>query len=220
MSRILVTGANRGIGLELCRQLSERGDEVIGVCRQSSPELQQLSVQIVDGIDVSHADDVARLQKTLAGVNLDVLVNNAGILRRDKLSELDFDDIEQQFRVNAMAPLRVSAALLGNLSAGSKVFVITSSVGSITENTSGGYYGYRMSKVAVNMAMKSLSVDLADREIGVFMLHPGYVATDMTDHQGPVSTAESAQGLIARMDESTLADSGSWWHAQGRSIPW
>ncbi|MDZ4731299.1 MAG: SDR family oxidoreductase [Xanthomonadales bacterium] len=220
MSRILVTGANRGIGLELCRQFSERGDEVIAVCRQSSAELQQLAVQTIDGIDVSEAQDVARLQQALAGVKLDVLVNNAGILRRDKLSELDFDDIEQQFRVNAMAPLRVSSALLGNLSAGSKIFVISSSVGSIEENTSGSNYGYRMSKVAVNMAMKSLSVDLAERQIGVFMLHPGYVATDMTEHQGPVSTAESVKGLQARIGDLKLADSGSFWHAQGRSIPW
>jgi len=220
MSRILVTGANRGIGLELCRQFSERGDEVIAVCRQSSAELQQLAVQTIDGIDVSEAQDVARLQQALAGVKLDVLVNNAGILRRDKLSELDFDDIEQQFRVNAMAPLRVSSALLGNLSAGSKIFVISSSVGSIEENTSGSNYGYRMSKVAVNMAMKSLSVDLAERQIGVFMLHPGYVATDMTEHQGPVSTAESVKCLQARIGDLKLADSGSFWHAQGRSIPW
>lgn len=220
MSSILVTGANRGIGLEFCRQLSQRGDEVIAVCRQSSPELQQLAVRVIEGIDVSQADDVARLQQALADEHLDVLVNNAGILARDTLSELDFEDIEQQFRVNAVAPLRVSAALQKNLSHGSKIFVITSNLGSIAENTSGGYYGYRMSKAAVNMAMKSLSVDLADRGIGVFVLHPGYVATDMTSHQGPVSTTESVDGLLARIDELTLSDSGSFWHARGHPIPW
>jgi NAD(P)-dependent dehydrogenase (short-subunit alcohol dehydrogenase family) len=220
MSRYLVTGANRGIGLEMCRQLAARGDEVIAVCRQVSPELQHLAVQIIDGVDVSQAEDVTRLQQVLAGVSLDVLVNNAGILARDHLAELDFASIERQFHVNAMAPLRVSTALLSNLSAGSKIFVITSSMGSIEENTSGAYYGYRMSKAAVNMAVKSLSVDLASREIGAFLLHPGYVATDMTEHQGPVSTKESVQGLLARMDELKLADSGSFYHAQGRLIPW
>jgi len=220
MSSILVTGANRGIGLEFCRQLKQRGDEVIAVCRQSSPELQQLAVRVIEDIDVSQADDVARLQQALAGDHLDVLINNAGILARDKLSALDFEAIEQQFRVNAVAPLRVSAALQKNLSHGSKIFVITSSMGSIEENTSGGYYGYRMSKAAVNIAMKSLSVDLADRGIGVFVLHPGYVATDMTSHQGPVSTTESVDGLLARIDELTLDDSGSFRHAKGYPIPW
>lgn len=220
MRNILVTGANRGIGLEFCTQLKRRGDEVIAVCRKASAGLKQLDVRVIEGIDVSQPDDVMRLQEALAGETLDVVVNNAGILDRDSLSELSFDDIERQFLVNAAAPLRVSSALLGNLSRGSKIFVITSSMGSIEENTSGGYYGYRMSKAAVNMAMKSLSVDLKDRGIGVFMLHPGYVATDMTSHQGPVSTTESVNGLLARIDELTLSDTGSFWHAQGRHIPW
>lgn len=220
MKKVLVTGANRGIGLEFCKQLQARGDEVVAVCRQASKELQKLGVTVLDGIDVSQVEDVARLQHQLAGTRLDVIINNAGILVRDSLENPDFEGIAKQFEVNAMAPLRVSTALLDNLSSGSKIVVITSSMGSITENTSGGYYGYRMSKVAVNMAMKSLGVDLADRGIAVFVLHPGYVATDMTSHQGPVSTTESVQGLLARIDELELADSGSFHHAQGRSIPW
>ncbi len=220
MSRILVSGANRGIGLEICRQLAARGDEVIAVCRQSSAELQKLGIRTIEGIDVSAADDVARMRDALAGVHLDVLINNAGVLVRDSLQQLDFEGIDQQFRINAVAPLRVTAALLENLQSGSKVFTITSSMGSIEENTSGSYYGYRMSKAAVNIAMKSLSVDLAERKIGVFVLHPGYVQTDMTDHQGHVTAAEAAQNLIARIDSLQLADSGSFTHAQGRNIPW
>lgn len=220
MKRVLVTGANRGIGLEFCRQLAARGDEVIAVCRQVSPELQQLGVKILDGIDVSQEMDVARLRRELQNVPLDVIINNAGILVRDKLPIPVFPDIAKQFEVNAMAPLRVAVALLDNLSNGSKIVAITSSMGSIAENTSGAYYGYRMSKAALNMAMKSLSIDLLERGIGVFVLHPGYVATDMTDHQGPVSTAESVQGLLARIDELELADSGSFRHAQGRNIAW
>jgi len=220
MSRILVTGANRGIGLEFCRQFSARGDEVIAVCRQASAELQKSGIRIIDGIDVAEADDVARLREQLAGVQLDVLINNAGVLVRDSLERLDFSGIDQQFRINAVAPLRVTAALLENLQAGSKVFTITSSMGSIEENTSGSYYGYRMSKAAVNIAMKSLSVDLAERQIGVFVLHPGYVQTDMTENQGHVTAAQAVQALIARIDSLELPDSGSFLHAQGRRIPW
>jgi len=220
MSRILVTGANRGIGLEFCRQFSARGDEVIAVCRQASAELQQPGIRTIAGIDVAEANDVARLREQLAGVQLDVLINNAGVLVRDSLKQLDFAGIDQQFRINAVAPLRVTAALLENLQAGSKVFTITSSMGSIEENTSGSYYGYRMSKAAVNIAMKSLSVDLAERKIGVFVLHPGYVQTDMTENQGHVTAAQAVQALIVWIDSLELPDSGSFLHAQGRRIPW
>jgi len=220
MARFLVSGANRGIGLEFCRQLATRGDEVIAVCRKSSEALEQLGVRIIEGIDVSAADDVARLRDALAGVQLDVLINNAGVLVRDNLQDLDFEGIELQWRINAVAPLRVTAALLENLQPGSKIFTLSSSMGSVEENTSGSYYGYRMSKAAVNMAMKSLSVDLKDRGIGVFLLHPGYVQTDMTDNQGHVTAAEAVQGLIARIDSFESADSGSFTHAQGRNIPW
>ena len=220
MARFLVSGANRGIGLEFCRQLAGRGDEVIAVCRSNSDELQQLGVRVIDGIDVSEAADVARLRGELKGLQLDVLVNNAGVLVRDSLQQLDFEGIELQWRINAVAPLRVTAALLENLKSGSKVFTLSSSMGSIEENTSGGYYGYRMSKAAVNIAMKSLSVDLKDRGIGVFLLHPGYVQTDMTDHQGHVTAAEAVQGLLARIDSLGISESGSFNHAQGRNIPW
>lgn len=220
MSKILVTGANRGIGLEFCRQLQARGDDVIAVCRQASPQLQQLGMRVLEGIDVSKVEDVARLSHQLPGEQLDVVINNAGILVRDSLEHMDFEGIAKQFEVNAMAPLRVATGLLGQLASGAKLITITSSMGSIAENTSGGYYGYRMSKAAVNMAMKSLSVDLKDRGISVLVLHPGYVATDMTSHQGPVSPEDAVKGLLARIDELEPSASGSFRHAQGREIPW
>ena len=220
MSKILVTGANRGIGLEFCRQLQARGDDVIAVCRQASPELQKLGVRTLEGIDVSQVEDVARLSHQLQGAKLDVIINNAGILVRDSLERMDFEAIARQFEVNAMAPLRVSTALLGQLAEGAKIITITSSMGSIAENTSGAYYGYRMSKAAVNMAMKSLSEDLRDKGISVMVLHPGYVATDMTSHQGPVSPEDAVKGLLARIDDLDLSTSGSFRHAQGREIPW
>jgi len=219
METVLITGGNRGIGLEVARQYAERGDEVIVACRHTSAALTELGVRVISGVDVSAAQSVAGLAAELEGTRLDRLVNNAGILGRDSLDELDFVDIERQFQVNSMGPLRVTAALRPNLSSGSKVFIITSRMGSIDDNTSGGYYGYRMSKAAVNMTGKSLSVDLKPAGIGVFLLHPGYVATDMTGQKGtPVS--DSARGLIARMDELDLDQTGTFWHQEGYSLPW
>ncbi|HET6563858.1 MAG TPA: SDR family oxidoreductase [Xanthomonadales bacterium] len=220
MAKVLVTGANRGIGLEFCRQLAERGDDVIAVCREASPELLELAVQVLDKIDVSDDGNIDRLRRHLHHTRLDLLINNAGILVRDSLEHYHHYGLLRQFEVNAVAPLRVATELLGSLGRGSKIVTITSSMSSIEENTSGGYYGYRMSKVAVNMAMKSLSVDLKDRGIGVFLLHPGYVATDMTEYSGPVSPAVSVRDMLERINELQLSDTGSFHHAQGREIPW
>ena len=160
MSKVLITGANRGIGLELCRQLVSRGDEVIAVCRQASVELRSLSLRVIEGIDVSETNSINSLATQLGGEKLDWLVNNAGILSVETLDNLDFNAMEQQFRVNSLGPLQVTAALLANLPEGSKVGIVTSRMGSVDDNTSGGYYGYRMSKAAVNMAGMSLARDL------------------------------------------------------------
>lgn len=217
---ILVTGSNRGIGLELSRQLKDGGAEVIAVCRSAGPELSKLGVDVHEGIDVSSPADVESLVARLRDRKIDWLINNAGILEPDSLETLDFDSIERQFRVNALGPLRVASALLENLRKGSKVFVITSNMGSIGDNTSGGYYGYRISKAAVNMAFKSLSVDLRDREFGVFMLHPGFVATDMTGHRGEVAARDAALGLIERMHELDFSSTGTFRHARGHDLTW
>jgi NAD(P)-dependent dehydrogenase (short-subunit alcohol dehydrogenase family) len=219
MNKVLVTGANRGIGLELCKQLSARADEVIAVCRQSSEALAALNVQVLDGVDVSSAASIQKLTSRLGGQSLDWVINNAGILSVESLDNLDFDAIERQFRINALGPLRITAALLPNLSAGSKVGIVTSRMGSIEDNTSGGYYGYRMSKAAVNMAGMSLAKDLQARGIAVALLHPGMVATEMTGRQG-VSPTQAAAGLIARMDELDQASSGTFSHAEGERLPW
>ena len=219
MATIVITGANRGIGLELVRQYAQRGDEVIAVCRQASEELKALGAEVIEGVDVDSDDAVAELAATLRGRRIDRLVNNAGVLDRDALDALDFAAIERQFRVNAIGPLRVTAGLRDRLAADGKVFVITSRMGSIDDNTSGGYYGYRMSKAAVNMAVKSLSIDLKERGIGVFVLHPGMVSTDMTNHQG-IEVEQAARGLIQRMDELDLARTGTFWHQEGYALPW
>ena len=219
MATIVITGANRGIGLEMARQCAARGDRVIAVCRETNRELDELGVRVVEGVDVTSDDSVARLAVELEGVGIDFLVNNAGILERTSLDTLDFDSMERQFRVNSIGPLRVTAALRPNLGAGSKVFIITSRMGSIEDNTSGGSYGYRMSKAAVNMAGKSLSVDLKDDGIAVFLLHPGWVATDMTGQTG-IEVQDSASGLIDRMDALDISDTGSFWHQEGYRLPW
>jgi NAD(P)-dependent dehydrogenase (short-subunit alcohol dehydrogenase family) len=219
MATILITGANRGIGLEMTRQYVERGDEVIAVCRATSADLDKLGVQVIDGVDVTSDDSVARLVSVVKGKRIDRLVNNAGILERTSLDHLDFDSMERQFRVNSIAPLRLTAALRDSLAEGSKVFIITSRMGSIDDNDSGGSYGYRMSKAAVNMAGKSLSVDLKDAGIAVFLLHPGWVSTDMTGSTG-IPVEESAAGLVERMDTLDISQTGSFWHQEGYQLPW
>lgn len=219
MPNVLVTGCNRGIGFQLCRQFAKRGDDVIGVCRSPSEELQSLGIRVIAGIDVGAAESMPKLKEAIGDQRIDVLLNNAGILRRDQLGELDYDDMVEQFRVNSLGPLRVTEALLDNLGQGSKVIIITSRVGSIEDNSSGGNYGYRASKTAVNQIGTNLKHDLLPRGIAVALLHPGLVATDMTGGQG-IKPADSARGLINCIDALNLENSGGFWHAEGYELPW
>jgi NAD(P)-dependent dehydrogenase (short-subunit alcohol dehydrogenase family) len=220
MANVLITGANRGIGLELTRQLHGRGDTVLAACRTSSAALNELGVKVIEGVDVTSDESIAELAHQVAGTRLDLLINNSGVLTRESLDDLDFDRIRHQLEVNSLGPLRVTARLRNLLGRGAKVVIITSRMGSIEDNTSGGRYGYRMSKAAVNIAGKSLAVDLRDEGIAVAILHPGYVRTDMTGHEGLIDPPESAAGLIARIDELTLETSGGFWHANGERLPW
>lgn len=219
MATVVITGANRGIGLEMARQYASRGDTVIAACRRGSAELDALDVEVVDGVDVTSDESVDRLADALGDRKVDRLINNAGILERTALDHLDFESIERQFRVNAVGPLRVAARLRGHMAGGGKIFIITSRMGSVDDNSSGGSYGYRMSKAAVNMAGKSLAVDLADAGIAVFLLHPGFVATDMTGRQG-IAAGKAAAGLIERMDSLGLDETGTFWHQEGYALPW
>ena len=216
----LVTGANRGIGLAICTQLKARGDDVVAVCRTASPELSALGIDIIEGIDVSDDASIQTLPARIDNRPIDVLVNNAGRLRRDSLTQPDDAEVIAQFMVNTMGPLRVTRALMPLLSSGSKVAHITSRMGSIADNTSGGMYGYRMSKAALNAAAKSMTVDLAPQGILVTVLHPSFVRTGMTGGNGLVDTSESAAGLIARIDGLNAENSGSFWHMNGEELPW
>lgn len=221
MPTFLVTGSNRGIGLEYCRQLKARGDQVIAVCRTPSPELEALGVRLEAGIELTAEADLDSLQQRLVGQPLDGVILNAGILETNRLEHLDSDSLRRQFEVNAMAPLLLVAALLPNLQPGSKLTLMTSRMGSIDDNSSGSSYGYRMSKVALNMAGRSLAIDLRPRGIAVALLHPGLVSTRMVNFnpQG-ISPEEAVRGLLDRIDALSLATSGGFWHANGSLLPW
>jgi NAD(P)-dependent dehydrogenase (short-subunit alcohol dehydrogenase family) len=219
MTTALVTGANRGIGLELCRQLKERGYEVVAACRNASPELSSIGIEIAEGVDVTDIGTLDALAARLRGRRIDLLVNNAGILETDSLDRLDAERMVRQFEVNSIGPLLVTRALRSSLATGSRVAIISSRVGSLADNSSGGYYGYRMSKAAANMAGVNLAHDLRKDGVVVLLMHPGMVATAMTGGRG-IPPEESARGLITRIEAATLEDSGSFRHANGESLPW
>lgn len=217
---IVITGANRGIGLALATQFKQRGDNVTAVCRKASEELKALGVTVIENIDVTNADSIAELGNQLSGQTIDVLINNAGLLEREQLGSLSTSTIEAQFKVNAMGPLLVTDALRHSLHKGSKVIMITSRMGSMADNGSGAYYGYRMSKAALNAAGVSLANDLKDDGIAVAMLHPGFVQTEMVNNAGDISAETAAERLIQRIDELTIATTGQFKHSNGDSLPW
>ncbi len=220
MHHVVITGANRGIGLELARHYQRQGWQVTGVCRGTSPELDAAATSVISGIDVASDADVARLAAALAGKQIDLLINNAGVLTNETLDALDYDAIRRQFDINTIAPLRVCAALLPNLKKGSKIANITSRMGSIADNDSGGYYGYRASKAALNAIGKSLANDVKDRGIAVIQLHPGFVKTRMVNFAGTITPEQSAAGLAQRIAELTLDKTGSFKHCNGDDLPW
>jgi len=217
MSRIVITGANRGIGLELARQRAEHHD-VIALVRKSSDELRALGVRVEEGIDVTDQASVDAVAERLEGI--DVLVNNAGLLRMSPLAALSWDDIRAQMEVNAFGPLRVSAALAPKMNEDGRIAIITSRMGSLGDNSSGGAYGYRMSKCAVNMVGVSLANDLRAQHVSVGVLHPGYVRTQMTGGNGNVEPSEAAEMLWERIDEIDSENTGTFWHANGEVLAW
>jgi NAD(P)-dependent dehydrogenase (short-subunit alcohol dehydrogenase family) len=217
---VVITGANRGIGFSFCQYYLSKGYQVYGVCRQSSVVLDSLGVIVVAGVDISVAGDIEKLQVSLAGVRIDLLINNAGVLRDESLDGLNFDTIQQQFEVNALGPLRVTDALLANLSSGSKIALISSRMGSVKDNCSGGRYGYRMSKSALNIAGKSLAMDLKGRGIAVAILHPGLVGTDMIGGVGDITPDQAVKRLAGCIEGLDLSNTGSFWHSNGEVLPW
>ncbi|HHK73698.1 MAG TPA: SDR family oxidoreductase [Rhizobiales bacterium] len=220
MARIVITGANRGIGLELAKLYKSRGDQVAVACRQSSPELDELGLEVHAGVELTNDASVAAFAALVGRERVDVLINNAGLLTRETLDDLDFGRMLKQYEVNALAPLRMTKAMLPLMGQGGKVAILSSRVGSMADNGSGGNYGYRMSKAAVNMAGVNLAHDLKPLGIAVVLLHPGYVRTGMTGGSGNIDPEEAARGLIARIDDTTLENTAKFWHAEGYELPW
>ena len=216
----VITGANRGIGLALCHHYRTLGHHVTALCRQTSAALSATGATVIEGIDVADTASLSTLAQHFDDKSIDLLINNAGILRTETLKAMDFDSVQAQFTINAVAPLAITHALLNQLAPHAKVALITSRMGSIGDNGSGGYYGYRMSKAALNAAGKSLALDLKPKGISLAILHPGFVQTDMVGHAGDISAAEAASRLAARIEALNLQNSGSFWHSNGQLLPW
>ncbi|NQY51231.1 MAG: SDR family oxidoreductase [Piscirickettsiaceae bacterium] len=219
----LVTGGSRGIGLQLCKHLQQRGFNIIATCRKSTKELDFLDVEVIEDVEISNFSSLEVLVDKLAHRQIDWLINNAGIAKSLNLSDIDaeaIDNLKHQYEVNSLGPLLITKLLFGNLIKGSKVGLVTSRMGSISDNHSGGSYAYRMSKAALNAAGKSLSIDLKPSGISVAILHPGWVRTRMTGYRGAIDTDESVQGLLRLMDKLNLDNSGTFWHTNGEVLPW
>lgn len=227
--RIVVTGANRGIGLELAKQFCARGDHVDAAVRNpdAAKDLAALAGSSggrlrIFACDVTKDESVAAFVRALGDVAVDVLVNNAGVMgKMQALEKLDYADVARTIDTNAMGPLRVTAAILPNLRKSSvrKIMHITSGMGSITDNTSGGAYGYRMSKAALNMACKSMANDLRGEGFTAIVVNPGWVKTDMGGPSAPTPVEESARGLLVLVDRIGPADTGTFFDYRGHTWP-
>lgn len=224
MPTVLITGANRGIGLEFARQYANDGWEVIATCRDPghAAELKALNVD-VRALDVADFGAIAALGTKLSGRGIDVLINNAGIYGGEQsFGSVDPDGWVQALRVNAMAPLKMAEAFAQHLQAGQRRVIasITSRMGSIDDNTSGGAYAYRSTKAALNAVNKSLSVDLRPRGIICIVLHPGWVKTAMGGAGALITAQQSVSGMRRIIDGATASHSGRFFNYDGQEIPW
>lgn len=228
MATWLITGADRGIGAAICQQIGARGDTALAACLVDAPELRgEPGIEVLTGVDVTSTDAIRNLVRQVGDRRIDVIVNNAGLVIERKLGAFDYDAFHKEYAVNALGPLRVVEALLPRMERGGKIGIVTSRVGSLSENGSGGLYGYRLSKAAANMAGINLAHELKPRGIAVICLHPGSVRTQMSAglaDQATVGTlvdpATSAKGLIDRLDELDLETTGTFRHANGQALPW
>lgn len=231
---ILISGANRGIGLELVKQYSDAGWQVYAACRapELASDLAKLAgssagaIQVLP-LDVTSEASLAAAGQMLKGESLDILFSNAGVYGPTKaagaaLGSIDTEAWQQVFKVNTVAPLRLVETFLSCLEKGEekKIAMMSSKMGSIADNTSGGAYIYRSTKAALNAVTRSLAIDLSDRGFKVICLHPGWVQTDMGGPHGLITIAESVQGIKKLLQTLELKQSGYFWNFNGDSIPW
>jgi len=220
MRTVVITGANKGIGLQLAKHYKQDGDEVIAAVRNSSDELEALGAKVYENVDVTNDEQVLEFKRQLGDTTIDILFNNSGQLSSEDMLDMNYDRIRQQFEVNTLGPLRMTHTLNHLFARGSKIGIVSSRVGSMTDNGGGGNYGYRISKTGANMVGKNLSIDFAPRGIGVYLLHPGHVSTEMINFQGSIAPQDAAKGLKKVMENLTLEQTGTFWHAEGYELPW
>ncbi|MDF0679062.1 MAG: SDR family oxidoreductase [Nitrosomonas sp.] len=232
MNTVLITGANRGIGLEFARQYAADGWQVVACCRQpqQAEALNRLADQYQDRfsihrLDVRELTEIDQLSHKLQDLPIDILINNAGVYphaQNGEFGRISYDDWMEAFRVNTFAPLKMVEALVEQIACSQLKIVatITSKMGSIADNQRGGSYIYRSSKAAVNMVVKSLAVDLQPRGIIAVLLHPGWVQTDMGGRDALISTKQSVTGMKSILDRVTHSDTGKFIAYDGQHIPW
>lgn len=228
MPTLLITGANRGLGLEFCKQYLKDGWQIYATCRnpEQADELQQLSGDSlkVFQLDVTKPDEIKQLATSLEKKPIDMLINNAGIMgeRRINFGNLSVDNLLSVFHINAIGPLKVIEAFIPNLQQGANKLVVTisSRMGSIADNTSGYHYAYRMSKAALNQAMKSAAIELADKNIKVISLHPGWVKTDMGGERADKTIPDSVSEMRSVINGADELQSGGLYAYDGSIIPW
>lgn len=227
---VLITGANRGLGLEFTRQYAHEGWEVLACCRkpEQAKQLNQLTKQYnhlkVYPLDVTDGKQIQQLQTTLQDQPIDVLINNAGIAGQSgiTLGNIPVDNFQRVFEVNTIAPVKITEAFLDNIARSQlkKVVVISSKMGSIKDNDSGRSYAYRSSKAALNCVMKSMSIDLKPKQITVILLHPGWVITDMGGDQALISPEQSVSDMRKVIGKISFSQSGRFYSYNGELIPW
>lgn len=220
MPTALVTGSNRGIGLELCKQLLEKGYTVIACCRKKSKELTSLPLTIYENVDVTEEKARKDLFNQIQNSTIDLLINNAGILVRDEENGFSADSFMRQYETNAVAPFLFTREIVPILPTEAKIVMISSSAGSITLKENAKMYGYRASKCALNMLGRLLSFDLYEKKVPLLLIHPGYVKTDMTRHEGHITVDTSVKGIIHQIEKLTLKNSGSFVSYNGEKMPW
>ena len=231
MNTVLITGSNRGIGLEWARQYSQQGWRVLASCRnpQYASELNTLkkynSTISIHRLDLTKPNEINALANKLNTYTIDVLINNAGIYldkNDSSIGSLNYEKWKKTFEVNTLGPLRVTEAFLKHVSVSETrlIVCISSHMGSITDiHTTGSYY-YRSSKAALNAAMKSLSIELKPKNIGVLLLHPGWVQTDLGGENATITPKKSVQTMLKVIQNFSIENTGEFIRYDGTSIPW